>query len=411
METPSTLLKPITAMGKKLVEMPEEAPGATVRARMMARAASAREWFAAKAQLCTRRAQQGAAATTDAAMQIASDRSAQVTATSGAGGAVVVGAGGAAVGLAAGAGVGAAFGAPLALLTFGLSIPVGAVIGGSCGVVLGGAAGASAGLVGAGAAGYGAYTRREQIGAAVGNAQVRIAETLSSTRAALISRTQAARGKVSCAYTSLRTQITCHTAVAGEKAAQAYETAHARATSSYQSAMEKLSCRLAVAGEQATNAYGTAKERATHAVETTKARTADLASAKAVQVTAASAAGGAIAMGTSGAATGLFTGGAVGAAVGIVPAVFTFGLSIPVFAMVGSGCGLVAGTAVGGAAGLVGGGATGYGAYTKREAISGTVTRTMTKVDDCTQYAKEAASSSASYVRARLVGGTGGTAD
>lgn len=94
-----------------------------------------------------------------------------------------------------------------------------------------------------------------------------------------------------------------------------------------------------------------------------------------------------------------------------VPAVFTFGLSIPVFAAVGSGCGVVAGAAVGGAAGLVGGGATGYGAYTKREAIGRTVTNTMTKVDGCAKYTREAASSSASYVRARLVGGTGGTAD
>jgi len=82
------------------------------------------------------------------------------------------------------------------------------------------------------------------------------------------------------------------------------------------------------------------------------------------RVTAASAAGGAIALGASGGATGLVAGGALGAACGIPAAFFTFGLSIPVGAMLGAGTGACVGTAAGGTAGLVTGGAAGYSAHT-----------------------------------------------
>mmetsp|Transcript_45913 Transcript_45913/g.106742 ORF Transcript_45913/g.106742 Transcript_45913/m.106742 type:complete len:242 (+) Transcript_45913:29-754(+) len=94
----------------------------------------------------------------------------------------------------------------------------------------------------------------------------------------------------------------------------------------------------------------------------------DLVSDPAVQVTAASAAGGAIALGAGGGTVGLTVGGAVGALCGVVPAVFTFGLSIPVGAVIGSSAGLCIGTAVGGTTGLIGGGLAG-GAYAKREEI------------------------------------------
>jgi len=78
------------------------------------------------------------------------------------------------------------------------------------------------------------------------------------------------------------------------------------------------------------------------------------------QVTAASAVGGAVTLGASGGATGLVSGGLVGAALGLVPAVFTFGLSIPVGAALGGGTGLCVGSAVGSTAGFVGGGIAGY---------------------------------------------------
>lgn len=94
---------------------------------------------------------------------------------------------------------------------------------------------------------------------------------------------------------------------------------------------------------------------------------------KRVQVTAASAAGGAVVAGVGGGAVGLASGGAIGAAVGIVPAFFTFGLSIPVGAALGAATGLGVGTAVGGTAGLVGGGAAGYGAYGYKEQIGDVV--------------------------------------
>merc|ERR1719188_1025044 len=100
----------------------------------------------------------------------------------------------------------------------------------------------------------------------------------------------------------------------------------------------------------------------------TQAKTKAMVSDKEVQATAASAAGGAVVLGTGGAATGLVAGGVVGAAVGLVPAVFTFGLSIPVMAVVGGACGLTAGAAAGGTTGAIAG-AGGYKAYAKREDI------------------------------------------
>merc|ERR1712136_193009 len=59
-------------------------------------------------------------------------------------------------------------------------------------------------------------------------------------------------------------------------------------------------------------------------------------------------------------AVGAGTGAVVGGAVGIVPALFTFGLSIPVCATIGGSIGLCSGTAVGSSVGAIGGGAAGY---------------------------------------------------
>merc|ERR1712176_167939 len=105
------------------------------------------------------------------------------------------------------------------------------------------------------------------------------------------------------------------------------------------------------------------------ALKATTSKTCELAADRGVQVTAASAVGGAAVLGTGGAATGLLAGGALGAAVGVVPAIFTFGLSIPLCAALGGGCGLVSGATVGGATGGVVGGASGYVGYTQRETI------------------------------------------
>merc|ERR1712039_449626 len=103
--------------------------------------------------------------------------------------------------------------------------------------------------------------------------------------------------------------------------------------------------------------------------------------------------------GTAGGVTGLATGGTIGAAIGLVPALFTFGLSIPIGAAIGSGCG------------LVGGGAVGYGAFTKRDEIKTGLAAAKTKVMDGAGYVKDKGRTSVDYVRARIVGGTGGTSD
>jgi len=88
-----------------------------------------------------------------------------------------------------------------------------------------------------------------------------------------------------------------------------------------------------------------------------------------LQVAAASAAGGAVALGLSGGAVGWVGGGFLGGAVGILPAFCTFGMSIPICAAVGSGAGFCSGLAVGGTTGLVSGGAAGYVGFMLGEAI------------------------------------------
>eukprot|EP00928_Gymnodinium_smaydae_P023285 TRINITY_DN19275_c2_g1_i1.p1 TRINITY_DN19275_c2_g1~~TRINITY_DN19275_c2_g1_i1.p1 ORF type:complete len:437 (-),score=89.72 TRINITY_DN19275_c2_g1_i1:25-1335(-) len=75
---------------------------------------------------------------------------------------------------------------------------------------------------------------------------------------------------------------------------------------------------------------------------------------------AATSVGCGVALGAGGGATGLVSGGLIGAAAGIIPAVFTFGLSIPVFAAIGGGAGMFIGGATAGSVGLVGGGVAGY---------------------------------------------------
>ncbi|CAK8999028.1 unnamed protein product [Durusdinium trenchii] len=72
-----------------------------------------------------------------------------------------------------------------------------------------------------------------------------------------------------------------------------------------------------------------------------------------LQVTAASALSGAVALGAGGGCAGLITGSVAGGACGIVPAIFTFGLSIPVGVVLGGGAGAAAGTALGGTAGAM----------------------------------------------------------
>jgi len=235
-------------------------------------------------------------------------------------------------------------------LTFGLSIPVGAAIGGGCGLVFGGVAGGTAGFASGGALGYGGYKRRAEITSLISGFRVQVVRARDSVRRVAVSSSAKAQAKM--------------------KAVK----------------------------QRAMSLFTSAQEKATTAVEVSQTKAKAIASDKAVQATVASAAGGAVIVGTGGAATGLITGGAIGAAVGVVPAVFTFGLSIPFCAIVGGGCGMATGTAAGGAFGGAVGGMGGYTAYSKREALGKFV-----------GMAKETSCNSAGYVRAKLLGATGGT--
>merc|ERR1719361_3306281 len=116
-----------------------------------------------------------------------------------------------------------------------------------------------------------------------------------------------------------------------------------------------------------------AKAKACHALDSTKTRVVGVvssASTKAIavgkdptfQVTSASAVAGGVFGGVVGSTVGTVT----GAAIGLIPAVFTFGLSIPV----GATMGLCTGAFAGSTTGVVGGGALGYGGFTHRKELN-----------------------------------------
>lgn len=278
--------------------------------------------------------------------RVATDRRTQVTTVTAVGGAAVAGTGGATVGLLLGGTVGAAVGIVPAVFTLGLSIPLMSAIGGGCGTVIGGITGGTVGLTGGGFAGYGFYTKRSEVLAAIGGMQARLGEVCRTT-----------------------TNVAFYfVAVAREGGFMGLLAARARG--------EKLA----------------------EAAAATKTKVVEVASDKVVQVTAASAAGGAVVGGVGGGAAGLATGSTLGAVVGIVPAIFTFGLSIPVFAAIGGGCGLAAGTAMGGTTGAVVGGTCGYGIFSRRGATGGKI-----------EHAKEAACKQSGQDHSRRCSTTGGT--
>eukprot|EP00419_Tripos_fusus_P041325 CAMPEP_0172790360 /NCGR_PEP_ID=MMETSP1074-20121228/207926_1 /TAXON_ID=2916 /ORGANISM="Ceratium fusus, Strain PA161109" /LENGTH=326 /DNA_ID=CAMNT_0013627407 /DNA_START=70 /DNA_END=1050 /DNA_ORIENTATION=- len=129
----------------------------------------------------------------------------------------------------------------------------------------------------------------------------------------------------------------------------------------------------------------------------------------AAQATSAGAASGSIAIGAAGGGLGLLAGGTAGAAVGLAPALFTFGLSIPICAAIGGGAGACLGTAAGGTTGLVGGGAVGYGAYSafsKREEISKDASETLIELSGMAQSVKERAKERANMPTSSGTGGT-----
>merc|ERR1712045_318933 len=93
--------------------------------------------------------------------------------------------------LATGATIGGVVGLPLALFTFGLSIPVSATIGGACGFVTGAAAGGTVG----GATGYRLYKRRDQIAAAWKSGRQELTRIANEARKYACERVSAVRSK------------------------------------------------------------------------------------------------------------------------------------------------------------------------------------------------------------------------
>merc|ERR1719221_948075 len=88
-----------------------------------------------------------------------------------------------------------------------------------------------------------------------------------------------------------------------------------------------------------------------------------------IQVTAGSALAASAILGSTGAVAGTTVGAVTGAAVGVIPALFTFGLSVPIGGVIGGGVGCAVGTATGASAGLLVGGAAGYGGYRVRQYV------------------------------------------
>jgi len=226
----------------------------------------------------------------------------------GLGGALCVGSAGAIIGVATGGTCGAVVGTVPALFTFGLSIPTGAVIGAAGGLGLGATAGGAGGFMGAAISGSAmAYYRRE----------LRYGAVLTISRLSDVHHLLVTRPVNAVRLTTRRLCTTVHDSAD-------YTKAKAKSVS---------------------------------------ATMRDVASNGCVQATAVGAGVGAAALGTAGATGGVLAGGAVGVAVGLVPALFTFGLSIPVGALVGSSAGLCMGGAAGTAAGCAGGGAVGCLGY------------------------------------------------
>jgi hypothetical protein len=142
--------------------------------------------------------------------------------------------------------------------------------------------------------------------------------------------------------------------------------------------------------------------RASRRATQLKASALQTASDPHVQVTAAAAVAGGASLGTAGGAVGATLGGVVGAAVGVVPALFTFGLSIPVFGAVGAAVGGGAGATVGGTTGLVGGGAAGYYGYAHKDEIRQGAISAYDRVNACQAYATGKLTDSASFLSCKV---------
>lgn len=232
------------------------------------------------------------------------DPEALAAVVTGASAALCLGVMGAILGSSAGGAAGVVFGILPAIFTLGLSVPVGLLVGAGSGLCTGFAVGSSIGFVaGAAAGGTFAYFRVEILNTANG-----------------------VMSRVDYFYDRL-----------------------VRQPSMKVKSTTKGIC-----------------DKTKHSVEYTKSCAKALAASRHAQITVASGATGAAALGTVGATGGALAGAATGAAIGFLPALFTFGLSIPVGAVLGGGMGLFLGTAAGASTGFVGGATLGYAGYKGR---------------------------------------------
>eukprot|EP00747_Dinoflagellata_sp_TGD_P211037 gnl/TRDRNA2_/TRDRNA2_84244_c0_seq1.p1 gnl/TRDRNA2_/TRDRNA2_84244_c0~~gnl/TRDRNA2_/TRDRNA2_84244_c0_seq1.p1 ORF type:complete len:390 (-),score=95.27 gnl/TRDRNA2_/TRDRNA2_84244_c0_seq1:451-1557(-) len=252
---------------------------------------------------------------------IAKEPKFQTITVSAAGGSLILGTAGGAFGLTSGIFVGGAVGVVPALLTFGLSIPAGAAIGGGTGLFTGTVVGTGVGAVGGGAAGSVVYRYRAEI---------------------------------ENGYITVKTKVLC-----------TVKDTHSKALCTVEDAKTKTVRAVLAKYEFARQSAQGVKLRICTKADQLKSNTRDIITAPKFKTTATYAGGGAVVGGTAGGAAGTVAGGAMGAAVGVIPALFTFGLSIPIGAAIGGGIGLCAGTVTGGSAGAVCGGAVGYKRYKK----------------------------------------------
>jgi len=103
--------------------------------------------------------------------------------------------------------------------------------------------------------------------------------------------------------------------------------------------------------------------------KTTQDRIVEIVRHPHFQVVTVSTAGGAVTFGSVGGAFGCMGGVMIGTVTGMLPALLTFGTSIPIGAAVGGGLGASAGVCVGGAGGAAAGGAASHGVYVWRAEI------------------------------------------
>lgn len=271
-----------------------------------------------------------------------------VTITTGCG-AITLSAVGGAFGCASGIVTGSIAGTIPALFTFGLSIPAGGAVGGSVGAAAGTTAGCALGAAGGGLLGFGGYKYRAELTSGVLHVKTSAKGGVESVKVFMVHQKDAAKKQANRCVEFASTKF-CE---------------FGNIVSSRLPESDKLDRKHYVAG-------------------------------------------GAGAGAVAGGGAGCVAGGAVGACVGIPAALFTFGLSIPVCAVIGGGVG----TAAGSTSGAVVGGAAGYGGHKYRKEIGTNAHHVRARLTNSADKIRAKATERATQARERIsfiLGGTGGT--